>query len=169
MPGPTPEQIAAIAAIVERGNFAQSAAKIIGIRGGTWSRWLKRGRDVLEAMDVQGYEPSEADIPYIELVSAVDHAQAKADDHHLSNIHRAGKTQWQASAWYLERRDPQNWGRRERGTIDIRHHAGVLKAPAVLTADAWQTRYNKAIDAPSDNDPPQLESLPSDAAAESDR
>ena len=42
---------------------------------------------------------------------------AEAQNRNVVLIQKAAQTNWQASAWYLERSDPTNWGKRERHEV----------------------------------------------------
>ena len=50
---------------------------------------------------------------YVEFLEAVKKAEAEAEALRVSRISKAGKEgNWQADAWYLERRYPDRWGKR---------------------------------------------------------
>lgn len=44
---------------------------------------------------------------------AVDRTKAEAKEFHLKNINDASRKTWYASAWYLERKHPERWAKRE--------------------------------------------------------
>lgn len=53
--------------------------------------------------------------PYFDFIKAVKAAEAEAEQANLTRIRKAADNgQWQASAWILERRHPDKWGRTER-------------------------------------------------------
>ncbi len=61
-----------------------------------------------------------------EFIEECERAQAQRSVQALATILKAAKDgEWTAAAWYLERSDPDNWGRRERrdvtlsGSIDV--------------------------------------------------
>lgn len=49
----------------------------------------------------------------------VEEARAKGRMVHVTNIRRAGTTDWRASAWFLERQDPDNWARSPASEEDL--------------------------------------------------
>lgn len=57
--------------------------------------------------------------PYETFRASVKRAQAVAQKQMIADI-RDGVENWQARAWYLERSDPKNWGRRDRLDTTIR-------------------------------------------------
>lgn len=79
----------------------ETAAAMAGIGRNTFYLWLK-----------QAEAGNEAAILFRE---AVEKAEAFAENTHLQNIKRAGEhvQQWTASAWWLERKMPEKWGRRD--------------------------------------------------------
>jgi alpha-galactosidase/6-phospho-beta-glucosidase family protein len=85
---------------MESGHYREVACKLAGIDRKTLLNWLKRG-----AREQSGL--------YRELFEAVERAEAKAEEFHLKNINDASKKNWYASAWYLERKHPERWAKRE--------------------------------------------------------
>jgi len=51
----------------------------------------------------------------------VRRAEATAELHHMRNVHTAARDEkhWRASVWWLERRSPEHYARREPGTVTI--------------------------------------------------
>lgn len=74
--------------------------------------WLKRG---------------ERSGVYRELYLVVERAEAKAEVFHLKNIETASVKNWFASAWFLERKHPERWGKqREAPPADDRERDEVV-------------------------------------------
>lgn len=103
----TPEVEAAILAALEIGNTRTDSAMAAGVHPSTLERWTRR---------------------YAGFRSDVERAEAKARMRMVGIIAVASQTTWQAAAWYLERRNPAEWGRRERleVSIDARQEAERL-------------------------------------------
>jgi hypothetical protein len=78
----TPERMAAIIESVRSGAFQATAAEAAGIDESTLTRWKQR--DSAFAL-------------------AIEKASADAEVESLSAIREAGRTSWQAHAWFLER------------------------------------------------------------------
>jgi|JI9StandDraft_2_1071091.scaffolds.fasta_scaffold74133_2 hypothetical protein len=58
-------------------------------------------------------------------------ALSECEQEHVTNIRAAGSLQWQASAWFLERRWGKDWGRKER-----LEHSGPRGGPIKIEAKA---------------------------------
>ena len=81
------------------GSYIETAVAFAGINKDTFYAWLKRG-----AKETKG--------PYREFSDAIEKALAEGELDHIKRINEASKTEWQASAWMLERKFPKRWGRR---------------------------------------------------------
>jgi len=97
----TPEVQETICKAVADGNTFLTSALAAGVAQSTFSLWMKRGEDETEGI-------------YVEFMEAIKEASAQAVQKQVKNIIKAGKKNWQASAWFLERRHPQEWGKVER-------------------------------------------------------
>lgn len=109
----TPEASAKLCKAMSTGCLEGDAAAAAGIDRGTLSRWLKRGR-------AEG-----AREPYKAFAEAFDNAAKVAKVGLLAVIHGAVRGEkgekgwvrepsWKAAAWLLERRYPEEYGRRDR-------------------------------------------------------
>ena len=94
----TPEREAAIIRALEVGNTRTDASLGAGIDRHTFAAWCQR------------YPP---------FLAAVETAEALARQRFVGQVALAARTSWQAAAWVLERRDPENWGRRERLEVAV--------------------------------------------------
>jgi transposase len=80
--------------LLAAGNYRRVAFTAAGISQETFSRWMREDHVFREA---------------------VIKAEGDADALHLANIQRAAiDGTWQASAWYLERKHPEEWGKQDR-------------------------------------------------------
>ena len=96
-----------IALAVSAGASYRAAAGMAGVGESTLRSWLARGR---AERDARRRDPSER--PYVLLVEALEQASARAEVRAAATITRAQETDWRAALAFLERRDPENWGRR---------------------------------------------------------
>jgi hypothetical protein len=103
---------------VRAGNRLPAAATFAGVSPKTLTEWLRRGR----GEDVRG-----ATQEYVELVEAVEQAQAEAEVAAVAAIRRAMSRDWRAAAWFLENTSPE-WRRRKDG----RDEAASPAQPALL-------------------------------------
>lgn len=117
----TPEMQGRIVDAIRAGNYLDTAAAYAGINRGTLHDWLKKGRG------------KNARKPFSAFVEAVDEAMAVAEVRFVAHIATAAQDpkHWTASAWMLERRHPDRWGRRERV-----EHTGKDGGPVEISAPA---------------------------------
>lgn len=94
------DKITAIRSALEDGRYREVACKLAGIDRKTLLNWLKRGERERSGL-------------YRDLYLAVEQAEAKAEEFHLRNIKTASAKNWFASAWYLERKHPERWAKRD--------------------------------------------------------
>lgn len=97
----TPEVVEKIVAAIRAGSYVETAASYAGVSKSSLYEWLKKGA-------------TEKDGPFREFSIAVEQAMAHADVRDISVIAAAAqKGVWQAAAWRLERKHPDQWGRRQ--------------------------------------------------------
>lgn len=99
----TPETKEDIVKALRAGNSRRDSALYAGISEQTFYSWMSRGRDG---------EPL-----YVEFLEAVEKAEAQSVVRNVAIIQRAAEETWQAAAWWLERKRPDDWGRRQRMDI----------------------------------------------------
>lgn len=95
---------------IEQGVPYRHAAAIAGISEDTLARWRKR---------------------YADFADAIKAAEGRAVAGRLSRIRLAEPDHWQAAAWWLERKYPQEFGK----TVQENQHTGKDGAPFVLKLD----------------------------------
>ena len=137
---------------IEAGATRELSAKLAGITEQTLYNWIKRGKEYepdetlesmtkkellfkAKALEIKGAAKLKKDqlIEKIEEKEAIyftfwqdlQRAEARAMKRHIDNIVRAGIEDWKASAWYLERRDPDNWAKRDRLQVDNQHSGSI--------------------------------------------
>jgi transposase len=94
----TPELQSKIAGAIAAGNYHEVACALAGVSTSTFYAWLEKGRA--------------GKSPYVEFLEAVKKAEAAAEVKRIQIITKAADTDWKAAAWYLERRYPERWGKR---------------------------------------------------------
>jgi hypothetical protein len=90
---------------IEAGNYASTAAESVGIGRSTHYEWMSKGEEGIE--------------PYAGYTDAIKKAEANAQMQALSVVKNAMADNWQAAAWYLERKFPELFGRRDKLTQEI--------------------------------------------------
>ncbi len=98
----TPATQAKIVQAIVGGNDITVAAAYAGISKQTFYTWLERGRKAKTG-------------PFADFVDAIEKAQADAEARNVALIAKAAQDgTWTAAAWWLERKYPERWGRKER-------------------------------------------------------
>jgi transposase len=129
-----------IVLLLRQGNYVETAAALAGIDKTTLYDWLRRG---MRARDLAAAdkEVEERELPYAEFSHAIERALAEGEAFHLSIIAKAASEGvWQASAWTLERRYPDRYGRRER----IEHAGSIDTGPEF--AQSARERLTRILD-----------------------
>ena len=99
----TPEVQQSIVRTLRLGNSRKDSALYAGVSESTFYSWMDRGR--------RG-EPL-----YVEFLETVQKAESTACIKNVAVIQKAAQVTWQAAAWWLERKRPDDWGRKQR--VDI--------------------------------------------------
>lgn len=151
----TDETTERICVAIRQGATLESAAIYAGVPRSTFHDWLRRGR-----------QPG-ARNPYKAFVAQIDEALAHFEVNAVAQIAKAGADgEWQASAWRLERRYPDRYGRRTRIEGDVRVTAAPVLDVSKLTLDELETLRRLLAKAAPDVDQvgngqkPALELLP---------
>lgn len=102
----TPELTKKIASIIAKGNTAKTACHLVGIGTTTYYRWLRTA------------DEPKARKEFREFKEAIEKAEAFAAAKRIEVITKAMDAgTWQAAAWWLERRQPDEWGLKRRHEI----------------------------------------------------
>lgn len=102
----TADRVAALCGLLADGVPVEAACGAVNLAKGTFYNWLKAGEEDPESV-------------YGEFATLVRRAQDTAEVWHVQNVKLAAQEakNWTASAWWLERRFPERWGKRERLTV----------------------------------------------------
>ena len=112
----TPEVQDRIVSLLRGGNYVDTAAHAAGVGRASVYRWLERGRAALEREEA-GDTLTPDEQRYAEFAREVDSARAQAMVRNVTLVNTAAQTTWQAAAWWLERTNPQMWGRHLRAEV----------------------------------------------------
>jgi len=96
----TPELAKEITQLIAKGNYLETAAAACGVSVAAVRTWIRDGRRAKSG-------------PKRNFAIAYKRAEAKAESEAVNGIRYHGRKTWQALAWYLERRHPNRWARRE--------------------------------------------------------
>jgi len=124
----TPETRDKILLAIRAGSYVETAAAYAGIGKSTLHEWLKRGANE-KAGDFRDFS------------LAVEQAIAQADVRDITIIANAAqKGIWQAAAWRLERKHPQQWARRH--VLQVGSEDGMLKTQEIDLANLSDRELN---------------------------
>jgi Tfp pilus assembly protein PilF len=99
------------------GNYIKTACAYAGIGQSTAHMWMDKGSKARDKQDANEKLDAE-DQRFLELLELIEKARAEAIQRNVKIIRQAGETgQWQASAWWLERTMPKEFGRQTRTEI----------------------------------------------------
>jgi len=151
----TPEVQERIVRALRAGNYFRTACIHAGISEATGYEWLARGRG----------EHDRPQTPlYAAFAEACARAEADAETRAVAQIITAGRDDWRANAWFLERRRPAEWSPRVRtelsgpdgGPISVASEAAhdaliALLAEAATAAHAQRVGLGLAPGEPGGN------------------
>jgi len=115
----TPQVQAKIVQAIVGGNANVVAAAYAGIGESTYYAWLDRGRkEVTRLASSPWARPRATEMPFLEFLEAIEKAQADAEARNVALIAKAAQDgTWTAAAWWLERKYPERWGRKDRHEV----------------------------------------------------
>lgn len=122
----TPETEAVLVAALRAGNTRTDAVAVAGLSLDTLSVW---GKD----------DP--------EFLGRIEKAEAEHRLSMLAKVVSAASESWQAAAWFLERRDSEHYGRRDRVdmTLDFRKEAERIAAANGLDPDEVMAEAERVL------------------------
>jgi len=99
------------------GNYVEVSCAYAGISVATVYQWLEKGRQEKQRIE-NGGKPDPNKATYVELLEAIETARAKAVVANVAIIQQAARNgTWQAAAWWLERTNPQQFGRKVQAEV----------------------------------------------------
>lgn len=112
----TPARIERVCDSLRAGNFFKVACRAANLSESCGRKWLRRGREEAEAREDREDTGEDApdDLLFLQFFHAVTRAECEAEAGAVAGILAAGRADWRALAWYLERKHPDHWGRVDR-------------------------------------------------------
>lgn len=93
---------------VEAGNYAVVVCQFLGISEVTWYNWINKGeKDFIDGKDNI----------YVKFFKSIKKAESVAEMRNVTIIQSSARENWQAAAWYLERKYKERWGRMDQHQI----------------------------------------------------
>lgn len=115
----TPKREAALLRAIEEGLPLTQAARLAGISYDTLNRWRKKGGEEFAPLEFRKF------------CEALGHSEAIAMQRLVRVVSDAGKKDWRASAWILERRFREEFGKPQHVENSGPVHPAMSVAPAV--------------------------------------
>ena len=103
---------------IRAGNYIKVACQAVGISHTAYFDWIKKGEEGIS--------------PYSEFLYSVKKAEAEAHVNYVAIVASQAPNQWQAAAWWLERKFPDKWGKKEK--IDIKQELVTSKEVETIEA-----------------------------------
>lgn len=126
----TKEVIDSIAKAISNGLNNNDACSIAGVSRASFYSWLKDAEEALRNPEAK------KKIKHVglklELLDAIKNAESKYKLFHLQNIMQASRSTWQASAWILERKYPEEFGKIDRAAILVNNGKDNGMLPELL-------------------------------------
>lgn len=98
----TKELIKEASKLVAAGNYDKDVYPILGVDKATWYRWLNEGEKAKSGIKRYFYD-------------TIKKAEKEAIARNVALIQRAAQDgNWQAAAWWLERKYFEDWGRKDK-------------------------------------------------------
>lgn len=123
----TPETRQRICDNITLGMTYEHATQAAGIDYSTFRKWILRGEAEKDRVNENDRAKIRKDeLIYVEFVEALKESEARGIRNNLAMITKASKDgSWQASAWILERRHPEDYGRKDKLDMKAEHSGGV--------------------------------------------
>jgi transposase len=113
-----PELTEELCGYLEKGLFLREACALAGVHNESVYSWMRKGVND---------QNKELNTPEADFAGAVKRAMAKAEENALEGIRTAGQYPqfWAANAWYLERKFPEKYGKRDRVALEHSGHMAM--------------------------------------------
>lgn len=109
----TPQMVESICTYLRQGNTRKTSAICSGICERTFYEWIEE---------------------FPQFLQSIKKAEEEAVAHHVQTIHAFSQSNWQASAWFLERRRKDDFGKQDR--VDITTNGKDIQSMTVQQLDA---------------------------------
>jgi transposase len=107
----SPDLVEAICRHLRIGAYRKDAVKAAGVGLSTFYYWIERGGKERRHID-SGRKARKREGAYLAALECIEKAEAESCLSDLAVITKASMDgAWQAAAWKLERRNPEQWGR----------------------------------------------------------
>ena len=111
---------------ISMGNSFASACALAEVDYDLCRRWMALGGYPLSGRETKdAISPDNAEEPYRSFAAVMRSAAAEAEDRAVQQVMSAGNRDWRASAWWLERRNPDEWAAQKEAAVKVATTGGV--------------------------------------------
>jgi len=135
------ELVDAVLELVAHGSTFHAAAQAAGVDRTTLHAWRERGEADLDAGK---------DTVYARLAHGLPRARARGEASLVDTIRAHATLDWRAAAWLLERRNPEDWAKRDSLDVNVNERAKPRDiAPTDTNRDRILDVLNRALQPPA--------------------
>jgi hypothetical protein len=134
----TPEARKTILKALAQGNTRKTAAELAGVDKTNLIRWINRGKS-----------KAEKDAEFREFRTQVRLAEAKAVSAAVRTIRAFGRKNWNAFAWWLSKKEPDEWGEQKDLLLQLKKQLVKQSKKIDASTPAWRCWGTFAIAAPA--------------------
>ncbi len=142
----TPEVQEKVVRAIENGNYDYIAAQAVGISKATFYAWLARGEAEKERLTKIGARVRKSETPFLEFLDAIKKAKAASEITQVGIISNASEKNWQAAAWWLERKHSDRWARKEKRELSGPDGGPIRTEDVSITEEDRDNRILAIVD-----------------------
>jgi hypothetical protein len=124
------ELIKEIAKHLRAGNYASDVIDFLNVDHATYYSWKKQSKKLYKQIskgEMKKENLTEYQELLIEFLDAIKKAEKESILRNVATIQKASQSSWQASAWFLERRNYKKWGRHTFEKQEIKQDINLKK------------------------------------------
>ena len=125
--------VANLCTALKSGNTKKNACLLAGCSESQLYKWLKDPNCEIEGTRA------------FQFAESIKKSIAEAQNRNIVLIQKAAQNNWTAAAWYLERSDPSNWGRRDKHEVSG-PDGGPIETMAITERSLDDASLEKVLD-----------------------
>lgn len=140
-----------ISDLIQAGSSRVDACNLVGLHESTFYEYMKGfvPQEILDALpDDEARERKKS-----EFSESIKKAEAKLKARQIAVVLKASEEHWQASAWYLERRYPEEWA----ATQKLKHSGNIARNDEEAVDEVIESYANNQGDSQADSGGSQVQ------------